>query len=198
MQMSSADGEKRNFWTTLPGILSGSAAVVTAMTGLFVAIDGMGIFDGPSDRLAAPGAEGSDRLQAGGAEPASTTGCLQAYLESLPPARVKAVENGSADLDVLGTAEPKSEPLALLFTDRGVAIGAARLHYITESSVIRVDGLVDAACAPAAEVRNIARGGDPSVLQNYDTLGFRLGADGYALRVGVGDTFRVNFATFQP
>jgi hypothetical protein len=32
--------ESKNFWTSLPGILTGMAAVVTSVTGLFIAING--------------------------------------------------------------------------------------------------------------------------------------------------------------
>lgn len=34
----------KNFWTTVPGIITGLAAIVTAMTGLIVALNGTGLF----------------------------------------------------------------------------------------------------------------------------------------------------------
>jgi len=34
----------KNFWTTVPGIITGLAAIVTAITGLIVALNGTGLF----------------------------------------------------------------------------------------------------------------------------------------------------------
>ncbi|SDP76280.1 hypothetical protein SAMN05428975_2581 [Mucilaginibacter sp. OK268] len=34
----------KNFWTTVPGIITGLAAIVTAITGLIVALNGAGLF----------------------------------------------------------------------------------------------------------------------------------------------------------
>lgn len=36
--------EQKNFWKTLPGIITGIAAIITATTGLVVAINGTGLF----------------------------------------------------------------------------------------------------------------------------------------------------------
>lgn len=39
---------KKNFWTTLPGIITGLAGIVTAITGLIVALNGAGLFSKPA------------------------------------------------------------------------------------------------------------------------------------------------------
>jgi len=36
--------DDKNFWTTVPGIITGLAAIVTAVTGLIVALNGAGLF----------------------------------------------------------------------------------------------------------------------------------------------------------
>ena len=36
--------DEKNFWTTVPGIITGLAAIVTAITGLIVALNGAGLF----------------------------------------------------------------------------------------------------------------------------------------------------------
>ncbi|MEO7215521.1 hypothetical protein [Mucilaginibacter sp.] len=46
--------EEKNFWTTLPGIITGLAAVVTAVTGLVVALNGAGVFSKPTGGNKAP------------------------------------------------------------------------------------------------------------------------------------------------
>jgi hypothetical protein len=40
--------DEKSFWTTLPGIITGLAAVVTAITGLIVALNGSGLFSKPA------------------------------------------------------------------------------------------------------------------------------------------------------
>jgi len=37
--------DEKNFWTTIPGIITGLAAIVTAITGLIVALNGAGLFN---------------------------------------------------------------------------------------------------------------------------------------------------------
>ena len=40
--------DEKSFWTTVPGIITGLAAVVTAVTGLIVALNGAGLFSKPA------------------------------------------------------------------------------------------------------------------------------------------------------
>jgi len=40
--------DEKNFWTTIPGIITGLAAIVTAITGLIVALNGVGLFNKPA------------------------------------------------------------------------------------------------------------------------------------------------------
>jgi hypothetical protein len=40
--------DEKSFWTTVPGIITGLAAIVTAVTGLIVALNGAGFFSKPA------------------------------------------------------------------------------------------------------------------------------------------------------
>jgi hypothetical protein len=40
--------EEKSFWKTLPGIITGIAAIITAITGLVVALNGTGLFKKPA------------------------------------------------------------------------------------------------------------------------------------------------------
>ena len=44
--MNGGDNDKKSFWNTLPGILTGIAAIITAIGGLLVILHPMGVFDG--------------------------------------------------------------------------------------------------------------------------------------------------------
>jgi hypothetical protein len=49
------DPQRQNFWTTLPGILTGIAAVVTAVTGLIVGVSQLGWLESRAGRPEATG-----------------------------------------------------------------------------------------------------------------------------------------------
>jgi len=76
--------EKQNFWTTLPGILTGLAAVLTAGTGLFLALSHPRDAASQSERPAAPILSGA--TPASSAQPAaspSTAAPVAAVKESV-------------------------------------------------------------------------------------------------------------------
>ena len=71
--------EKQSFWTTIPGILTGLAAVLTAGTGLFLALNHPRDAASHSERPAAPALES--------AVPASLSGAAVTPVSPAPSAR---------------------------------------------------------------------------------------------------------------
>jgi hypothetical protein len=61
--------DEKSFWTTVPGIITGLAAIVTAVTGLIVALNGAGFFGKPA---------------AAGKTAAETKPQIQKKMDSLP------------------------------------------------------------------------------------------------------------------
>jgi hypothetical protein len=198
MARSSRGDDRTAFWTTLPGILTGVAAVVTALGGL------LAIFaNRPSGgNSAAPESTvTSSALTAGGAgQPttpaaspgavdlssasASTDACLASAFPDIPAARVKRVHDGVTAYTLLGPSDPKSGDIGILLLSDGNTVGALGLRFIQEGEFFTIRQVFDAGCAPVTDFANASRGGDPRVLQNWDEASLRLGGQSYLLRLG--------------
>jgi hypothetical protein len=117
-------------------------------------------------------------------------GCtnLDAFLAPLPADRIGVVEAGMRNVHVIGAHQPLDQPFAIVFTDGGQRIGAARVRLFRAAArnqdLYRVEVVVDAACRVVTDVRNMTRGGNPRELINWDTARIRLGEHQYEVRVG--------------
>jgi hypothetical protein len=189
----SADDERpksglRAFWSSLPGVLTGVAAVigaVAAVAALFVSNGGNG-----EEQAAVAGAS---------ATAAATGGdCPDDYFKGVPEDKIDTVEAGTADFDAIMANQPKAGPFGLTLTNNGAPIGAMRLSYFPANTLFKVESIVDAKCARIDDYENISRGGDPNVLQNWDTMRMQLGGQYYDLRVGESTTIRLNFVRYVP
>jgi hypothetical protein len=179
------------FWTSLPGVLTGVAALVAAVAGvaaLFVGGDGNGpeqaAVSAGSPTVTAPSGDGE--------------GCPDAYFEGIPEDRLDPVEAGTADFDAITANQPKTGPFGLALTNNGAAIGAIRLNYFPDNALFKIESIVDERCAQIDDYENISRGGDPNVLQNWDTVRMQLGGKFYDLRIGESTTIRLNFVAYAP
>jgi hypothetical protein len=122
------------------------------------------------------------------------SGCFKDYFKDFPKDRVVPVETGSQDQDVLGPHQTKSQPIALLFTDNQIPLGAIVFNFINSSELFKVQTIVDGECQPITSFANDSIAGSPSTLQNWNTLGITIGVGRYALRLGHSDgVIEVNY-----
>jgi hypothetical protein len=179
------------FWTSLPGVLTGVAALVGAiatLAALFIDDAGTGSRvpgDSPASETKAVSSPGE-------------VACLRRYFEGIPRERIAAVEAGTVALDVIAADQPKAGTVGLRFTNNDRSIGAMRFAFFPTSEIFKVESVVDERCGTIEGYSNTSRGGDKHVLQNYDTL--RLGLEGayYDLRFGGNTTIRLNFVSVVP
>jgi hypothetical protein len=115
------------------------------------------------------------------------SGCFDDYFKDFPKDRVVPVETGSQDQDVLGPHQTKSQPIALLFTDNQIPLGAIVFNYINAGDLFKVQSVVDSNCQSVTSLSNYSRGGNPNTLQNWDTLSIAIADSRYALRLGHSD-----------
>lgn len=188
------------FWTSLPGVLTGVAALITAVATL-AALD----LGGGRDEPASPGATATSGSATVGPETSTGTasedaegGCLGAYFEGLPPDRIKQVEVGTADFDAVTANQPKAGTVGLRFTNTNEPLGAMRIAFYPANALFKIESIVDAQCTPVEDYSNISRGGDKHVLQNHDTVRFQVDGDLYDLRIGASTTIRLNFDAYAP
>jgi hypothetical protein len=119
---------------------------------------------------------------------AGGTGCIGDARED------RTIEAGSRDIDVVGSDEPKGEPVWLAFTDGGQPIGGLRFRFYPSTSLFKIEKVVDAQCRSLEPVANVSRGDDPRTLQNWDTVRLRFDDALYNLRLGDdGTALEVNY-----
>lgn len=179
------------FWTSLPGVLTGIAAVVgaiAALAALFIQDAGTGSRV-PGD---SPSRETKEVSSSG------ETACLRRYLDGIRPDRIATVEAGTLDLDVIAADQTKAGTIGLRLTNNNRSIGATRFAFFPTSEIFKIEAIVDERCERIEEYSNTSRGGDKNVLQNYDTLRINLGGAHYDLSLGGNTTIRLNFVSVVP
>jgi len=186
---SGEDAPRGSFWTTLPGIFTGAAAVITAIVGLIGALNSLGWIGSRDSRPTAPAAVAPGiKRPAGPASPPGTPiaagDCFVGFFEGIPAERVRQVETGRRDLTLIRPDQPKDPPLGIKFTEFNRPIGAIRLVFISANEIFKVERVVDAACRPVETFFNASRPADKDVLQNWDSLRVELGGQAYELRLG--------------
>ena len=186
---------KPSFWTTAPGVITAVAALVTAIGGLIGVLYTAGVFtsDNPSspngqESSSAAGSASSSAeapggdAQGGGAAALSATpeGCLVGYFEGMEPDRVRFVEVGADDVDLISTTQPKGPPAGMVVTDGGSTVSAIRLSLDSGTGAFTIDSVVDGECSPIA-YRIEGASQVPDVAQSYDSLIFERAGKGYSI-----------------
>jgi hypothetical protein len=115
-------------------------------------------------------------------------GCFTGTLNGIAADRVRSLEVGMRDQELIGSHQPLDQPFAVVLTDQGQRIGLLRLRLFRGSNysndLYRIEEVLDAACAPVSDLRNVSRGGNPRELINWDSLRMKVGAGEYELRLG--------------
>lgn len=116
----------------------------------------------------------------------STGNCNPAWFAKPSPPRVAVIESGTADADILSPDQSKDDPVVVVITEDARPVGAVALRLYVSNDLFKITQVMNARCEPITTFRNESRGGDPRVLQNYDTIEITFGALKYALRLGYG------------
>ena len=115
---------------------------------------------------------------------AATAECSAAWFADPPPARVIPIESGTAAAELVRPDQPKDGQVVVVMTDNAKPVGVVAFRFFAGNDLFKITHVVDATCAPVETFRNASRGGDPRVLQNWDTVEVKFGALTYALRLG--------------
>lgn len=112
--------------------------------------------------------------------------CLSSFLQGVPSDRLKTVEAGSRDLQIIAPDQSKDEPIALRLEEERSLVGAIRFKFHSNGSMFKIDSIVDSQCNRIEDFVNATRGGDKHVMQNYDNLEIQIGNARYALDLEYG------------
>ncbi len=167
------------------------AAVITAVATL-AALD-VGTGDRGSSSAGSSPQTGSQANPRPGDE-----GCFGRYFSGIPPNRIRPVETGTDDFDVIDADQPKAGAIGLKFTENGDAIGAMRIAFHPSNLLFKIESIVDGRCNRVEDYSNVTRGGDRNVLQNWDTVRFSLARSSYDLRIGASTTIRLGVQRYVP
>jgi hypothetical protein len=157
------------FWSTLPGILTGFAAVITAIVGLYLAL-------GPRNNNSNVVTSPTPRLT-----PTTSAGPGNCFAAEF--AKVDPVESGSGN-QILAT---KDGVTRIKLTDNHAEIGALRFRFYRVGDYFEIEEVLDSKCQAVEGLRNLSRQSPVDASnkpKNWDTLQIPLGGQEYALRLG--------------
>ena len=165
------------FWTTLPGILTGSAALITAIAGFYLA------FNPPKNNNEKPQsstASVSHPQKSGTAEPeSSSVNCLEREF-----AGVTAIEVGSGTQPV---RDLSGGMIRISLTDNHRPVGALSLRFYPDGDYFEIERAVDSNCNAVSDLYNSTRNAYVDIkkdkLPNNDYLRVPLGGQNYSLRL---------------
>ena len=183
------------FWSSLPGVLTGIAAVVAAV-GTLVAL----FVGGEASDSQSGGAATTGPVYTGSAAAANTPGdgCLRTYFAGVTGDRAATVEAGASNLDVISESQPKAGTIGLSLTAGGRPIGAIRFAFFPANRLFKIESVVDARCRQVQDHENLA-GGDRNTLQDSGTVRLRLAGGFYDFTtIAWGSAVRVNFVAVVP
>lgn len=124
-------------------------------------------------------------------------GCSPTWFGGAPPARVAVIEAGATDVEVQATSTESDGRRVVVIADDGRPVGAVTFALRSHEMFV-VSGVVNAACERIESFHNETRGGDPSVLQNWDILDVTFGTVTFALRLGYSSgTVTANLIRFR-
>lgn len=191
--------DRRSFWTTLPGILTGAAAVITALTGVAALLIDR---DPPAARdertVSAAGQATSPSAQVPAPEHAVNVECLNRVFDGISGDRIRAIDLRAADVVVLSADQTKLGSFALELRDAGVTVGGMRLSFDSNAREYTLESLVDATCEQVTNVRNEDMpGADPRTFPSWTAMVFSVEGRSYLISFGYTDG-RIEVNRFLP
>jgi hypothetical protein len=180
----------RAFWTSLPGVLTGVAAVVGAVATL------VGVFGGGDDSQSPGTAPTAARATASAGVASSGDGsCLNRFLSEVPADRRARVEVGAEYATVIPAHRRLPGRLGVILLRAGRPLGAVRALYEPHGYLFPLEAVVDAGCRPAPH--EDPERGDPDVIQGGRNTRITLGGRQYDFSLGASDSVVASLAAYQ-
>lgn len=159
-----------SFWATLPGILTGIAAVLTAVAGLYIAV-WKNSHSSTNNLTTQP----ASSPIVSPTVVADSGNCFEQEFSG-----ADQIEEGASSYPQL-----KDNVLRIKVTDSGKIIGALRLKIYpngAQNTLFKVERVVDSKCHEIEEFSNFTRAGEEKhKIHNYDKLKVRFGDYSYLL-----------------
>jgi hypothetical protein len=186
----------RAFWTSLPGVLTGVAAVVgavAALAGVFSGGDGDG--DAGTNRSPATATTAARVTASAGATSTGDGSCLDHFLSGIAADRRARVEVGAEYATIIPPHRRLPGRLGVVLLRAGRPLGAVRALYEPEGYLFPLEAVVDARCRPAPH--EDPEGGEPDVIQGGRTTRITLAGGQYDFSLGASVSIVASLARFQ-
>lgn len=187
--------KEKSFWRTIPGLLTGIAAIITAISGLLVAMSTTGLLrtaptptatlptlsptSRPTNTLASP-VQQIPVTEERPTPPSFSGDCLDEFLTDVPVDRVTTIEVGTRVMRLIAPTESMEEIIALKFEDLRTPLGAMKLYAFPENRIFRIVEIVDANCQRVEEYVP-SESADKNTLGDYEDLNLNLNGTDYIL-----------------
>lgn len=186
--MSDSESAGKGWWQTLPGILTATAAIITAITGFVVAIGGLGLFHrSPAPPISSPGTSSSSQSSPrSGSSPGSPATAQNAVADArtrvLPLPAMTQVRSGESVYKILSLQSAPYSPdkVSLRFTVRMTNNGSYPSNFWSSSFRLRVD---DSLQAPVNFLDELVQ----SNSSKEGTVEFVIPADASIVGLQIGD-----------
>ncbi len=165
------DNEEKSFWRTLPGILTGIAAIITAITGLIIALNAAGIITIPPifpTPTPTPTSTLPSQPLPSGISPIPTPAktilpstpvptsipsstrekFLAACFPEVSKDMIKSIESGTDSFTLINAEEKiaPGEPMVIELTEFGNPIGYIKFLIFKDNRVNKIERVVDPNC----------------------------------------------------
>jgi hypothetical protein len=189
--------KEKSFWKTFPGLLTGIAAIITAISGLLVALSSTGLLkiasiptvpvptqppaSLPTNTVTLT-VQPTSTITTTVTPPFSTTDCLEDYLAEIPLERVSTVEVGTQVMRLIAPNESIQEIIAIQFEALRTPIGAMKFYAFPENRIFKIVEIVDSNCQKVEEYEP-SESPDKNTLGYYEDLNLNLNGTDYVLLI---------------
>ena len=157
------------FWSTLPGILTGVAALITAIVGLYLAV-------GPRNNNTNVGTSPTPFVTP--KTEIRSANCLEQEFANADPVEVGSGGQGLTSKDGL---------TRIKLTANHIVVGGLKFKFHRVGDYFELEQVLDSKCQPVERLRNLSRQSpvdENNKPKNWDTLELSLGGHPYSLRLG--------------
>src|SRR5215216_5160040 len=133
MSKRKKNADKVSFWATLPGILTGIAAIITAIGGLTVVLYNIGLFDNKPEPPSIKDNSTSNKNGATSNTSNKPSDCFEEFFSDTSNDRVSILEAGAIDVQIVGPHQSKDDVAGVKFMESNQPVGAMKLRFFTNN-----------------------------------------------------------------
>ncbi len=126
--------------------------------------------------------------------PEDPAACISHHVPDLSLSRVTTLEVGSGSVTLVPSGQSLTDPVGIQLTEDRQLLDLLGVAFFPSNQFFKVLFVLNAQCELVSTYRNDTRGGDPQIVQNWDTLAIQFGQTTYGVRLGyAGGTIQSDY-----